>query len=712
MDQLHFVLPLNSPLLRPMDTSTTIATTAITANNNNLVTPTTMNRFQTPPLTAQSAGAPLMNSPYSRMCDQLEHFVDAEIEFTDNLLFNRPLNERNASVDLSPELEKASLSSAMLNNSNTTGTTGNTGNIGMNNNVNIASPPTTSNLPMNESRSLWLGNVDPTVTEQEIRVAFEPFGHIENIRLLPAKECAFVNYLEMDSAVRGRSVMQGKPLGNMILRIGFGKISDNSREGNSNTNTTVNNTNGSRSVWIGNLGPEISSDLLMHHFNSFGPIESCRVLEAKSCAFVNFYSVEAAVTAKSKMNGATIGDSIIKTGNVKETGTVEPKNRAFEPKNKALHPSQVTFASIISGDCDGEESETDSIGSCGDGAQLREYRRQVEATPEEIPEILKRLMKRGDLNDLAVDSYGNILLQKIVERAQPQEQLVIMKSLQGRMVEIAKQKNGTWVIQKLVTCAAEHVQSGTVEELREHTVELLEDQFGNYVIQCVLAAGIDSEDANLKVIVDKIVQNCRKLATGKFSSRALKSILDTSTPSRQKLLVQSLAKESVLLSVDPNGAVVVQWILDSELAGKVGMVTGQLQGRLAQVALTKQGGVIVARIIGSVEDPSHRDAAILELFELGSSDTSPGFNSSKSNYLDSLLAEPSTCSILFKAYQVSKPAIRLRLAEKLRPKLLAVLRDVTGVQDDKLIESFSEKERDEKIPVHLVKMYQELIKKH
>ena len=35
------------------------------------------NRLQTPPLGAQSGGAP-MNSPYSRMYDQLEHFVDVE----------------------------------------------------------------------------------------------------------------------------------------------------------------------------------------------------------------------------------------------------------------------------------------------------------------------------------------------------------------------------------------------------------------------------------------------------------------------------------------------------------------------------------------------------------------------------------------------------------------------------------------------------------
>ena len=660
------------------------------------------------------------------MCDQLEQFVDSEIEATDNLLFNRPLNERNASVDLSPELEKAVMNVASPQN--------------------FSSPQTASNLPTIESRSLWLGNVDPTVTEEEIRLAFQPFGLIENVRLLPAKECAFVNYFDLESAIRGRNSMQGKPLGNMILRIGIGKITENSRElnnqNNNNSNSSSNNNNNnnnnnanyqqfiqsqgqSRSVWIGNLGPEVTSDLLMLHFNVFGPIESCRVLEAKNCAFVNFYSTEAAVIAKIKMNGILIGNSIIKTGNAKDSNTAtivnnNSLNSGFNLSNEPIislmkasnfkpqASTQLTFASIIAS---GEEifGAEESIDI--DGVQLRELRRTVENSPEEIPAILEKLMKARDLKELAVDSYGNILLQKIVERAQGREQILLLNSLKGAVSEIAMNKNGTWVIQKLITTAADFsVQSGIFEELKDRTVELLEDQFGNYVIQCILAAGLPFGDENLKLIIEKIIQNSRKLAVGKFSSRALKSILDSSNLERQKLIAQALAKESVLLSVDPNGAVVIQWILDSELPGKTGLITGQLQGRLAQVALTKQGGVIVARIIGSSDEPNYRDSAILELYELtNDSNVSSSFKSV--GHLDSLLAEPATCSILFKAYQVSKPTIRLRLTEKLRPKLIKILKEITGENDEKVIENYSDRERDERIPVHLTKLYQELIKR-
>lgn len=153
------------------------------------------------------------------MCAQLEEFVETQTEVVDSLLFtakraNLLAVEREATetTQLTPELQKARLgvngprpvplSSTAPSNNN----------------------PTANNAQSTPSRSLWLGNVDPTLTESEIRIAFEPFGPIELVRLLPAKECAFVNYYSLEDALRARTGMQGMPLGNMILRIGFGRI--------------------------------------------------------------------------------------------------------------------------------------------------------------------------------------------------------------------------------------------------------------------------------------------------------------------------------------------------------------------------------------------------------------------------------------------------------------------------------------------------------
>lgn len=73
------------------------------------------------------------------------------------------------------------------------------------------------------SRSLWIGNIDSAQTADELNQLFYKFGTIESIRMLPEKECAFVNYLSLDDALKAREAMQGSRIGNCIVRIGFGK---------------------------------------------------------------------------------------------------------------------------------------------------------------------------------------------------------------------------------------------------------------------------------------------------------------------------------------------------------------------------------------------------------------------------------------------------------------------------------------------------------
>jgi protein JSN1 len=57
-------------------------------------------------------------------------------------------------------------------------------------------------------------------------ISFAPYGDIESLRMLPDKECAFVNYIRAEDAVAARNQMQGGRLGNCIIRVGFGKVRD------------------------------------------------------------------------------------------------------------------------------------------------------------------------------------------------------------------------------------------------------------------------------------------------------------------------------------------------------------------------------------------------------------------------------------------------------------------------------------------------------
>lgn len=69
--------------------------------------------------------------------------------------------------------------------------------------------------------SLWVGNVDSSVTEEMLIELFAPHGHLTNVRCLPEKYCAFVNYKTKEEAGRAMSALQGKQLEGQRLLIKY-----------------------------------------------------------------------------------------------------------------------------------------------------------------------------------------------------------------------------------------------------------------------------------------------------------------------------------------------------------------------------------------------------------------------------------------------------------------------------------------------------------
>ncbi|TPX53560.1 hypothetical protein PhCBS80983_g06262 [Powellomyces hirtus] len=158
------------------------------------------------------------------------------------------------------------------------------------------------------TRSLWIGNIDPTLSPSDLLTLFSPFGPIESLRILPDKECAFVNYIRVEDAIRARDDMQGGRVGNCIVRIGFGKAE------------AINDTQGmqpTKSLWVGNIPPTTDPGELEAMFAAYGAVESARVLTHKNCGFVNFIRLEDAMEARKNMNGKEIGGSVIKIGYAK-----------------------------------------------------------------------------------------------------------------------------------------------------------------------------------------------------------------------------------------------------------------------------------------------------------------------------------------------------------------------------------------------------------
>ncbi|CAO1617864.1 unnamed protein product [Sympodiomycopsis kandeliae] len=202
-----------------------------------------------------------------------------------------------------------------------------------------ASNAGSNNGSQQPTRSLWIGNLGASTTGQELMQAFASYGAIESLRLLPEKECGFVNFVDIEDAVRAREDVMTRLAGrikasgtgpNGTVRIGFGKIDtplDSTQIHPGSSSTTPSAQTGkfrsnspaaghggnlasdrddnmpTRALWVGSIPNTTTPAALLSLFQPYGPIESARVLTHKNCGFINFERVDDAVRARKMLNG-------------------------------------------------------------------------------------------------------------------------------------------------------------------------------------------------------------------------------------------------------------------------------------------------------------------------------------------------------------------------------------------------------------------------
>jgi RNA recognition motif-containing protein len=173
--------------------------------------------------------------------------------------------------------------------------------------------PTVDGGPL--SRSLYLGNLHPETTYHDILPIANRFGAVEYAKIVPAKKCAFLNFVD-DRAAQAfyyNSFQQLNIKGNDI-RLGWAKSSpiappllDHIRSG------------ATRNLFVGNITEGVTEDMLKELFAPFGEFDSIAIMHQKGIAFVNMTSVNAAVTARAGLQGHELGGKPLKINYAKET---------------------------------------------------------------------------------------------------------------------------------------------------------------------------------------------------------------------------------------------------------------------------------------------------------------------------------------------------------------------------------------------------------
>lgn len=152
----------------------------------------------------------------------------------------------------------------------------------------------TQQTPQTPSRSLYFGNVNPSVTYYDICKLANTYGALELIKIVPEKKCAFVNFVKDDEA---EALFNDAQTGNLEL-CGQKAIVGWAKSAPINPEIQQAITEGAtRNLFVAGIGGA-SEHVLSALFLKFGDIENIVCMPRKGFGFVNMTSVKKAIEAK------------------------------------------------------------------------------------------------------------------------------------------------------------------------------------------------------------------------------------------------------------------------------------------------------------------------------------------------------------------------------------------------------------------------------
>ena len=441
------------------------------------------------------------------------------------------------------------------------------------------------------TRALWLGNIPPSTTITSLQAIFLPFGKIDSTRVLVHKNCGFINFENMESAIQAKATLGGKEIfpGAGPVRIGFAK------EPSASIGGTPSNGEAFRSASPDsyNLGPpESQSKRNIDPSNGSMPTNGVQVpnggaaLPVASLAemrdeMLNIVREFGANNQDQAQIANTIDAAIAFTKFEPEISPVP------EPSHTRIH----------------------------DAPKLREIRKRIDnnsVSQTEIEEIAMGMLP--EIAELASDYLGNTVVQKLFEFCSESLKEQMLLQIDPHLAEIGIHKNGTWAAQKIIDVAKVPSQIGViVDSLRPYTVALFLDQYGNYVLQCCLRFGYPWNN----FIFETMISRMWDVAQGRFGARAMRACLEShhATKDQQRLLASAIVLHSVQLATNANGALLLTWFLDTcTFPHRRAVLAPRLVQHLVRLCTHKVAYLTVLKVINQRNEPEARDIILKALF--------------------------------------------------------------------------------------------------
>ncbi|KAH8653233.1 hypothetical protein BGZ60DRAFT_180906 [Tricladium varicosporioides] len=430
------------------------------------------------------------------------------------------------------------------------------------------------------TRALWLGSIPSSTTVSTLMEMFKSHGPIISARVLTHKNCGFVNFERLESAISAKAMMNGKEIfpGAGPVRINFAKPpSPSGTPGHDGTFPSPSPDPFAKGESNAN-GAETTPGVISRPGTAPLTTPSLRDLKSEILSIVGEF-------------GATPDDKV-KINKSLDQAIMYDDFQAEIPPIPESSPNRVH-----------------------DAPKLRDIRKRIDNQSWSAAEIEGIAMDMlPEIAELSPDYLGNTVVQKLFEHCSDDMRDAMLAEIAPHMSEIGIHKNGTWAAQKIIdVCHTPKQMSLICSNLHPYTVPLFLDQYGNYVLQCCLKFGSPFND----FIFEAMLSQMWKIAEGRYGARAMRACLEShhSTKEQQRMLAAAIALHSVQLATNANGALLLTWFLDTcTFPQRRTVLAPQLVPHLVHLCTHKVAYLTVLKVINQKAEPSARDAIYKALF--------------------------------------------------------------------------------------------------
>ncbi|CAJ2510140.1 Uu.00g060400.m01.CDS01 [Anthostomella pinea] len=433
--------------------------------------------------------------------------------------------------------------------------------------------------------ALWLGSIPTSTTTSTLTEMFKSYGTIASARVLTHKNCGFVNFERIDSAISAKASMNGKEIfpGAGPIRINFAKP------------PSASNTPGHDGVF-----PSPSPDPFAKGQDAAGS-NAAGLTTDSAGAVSNPSNVAPALAPLHEMTGDIL--QIVKSFGA----TDEDTYRISHSLQQAIQ-----FNAFVDEIPPIREPTHTRV---HDAPKLRDIRKRIDNQSLSQAEIENMAVDMlPEIAELSSDYLGNTVVQKLFEHCSDDLRDAMLAEIAPHMAEIGVHKNGTWAAQKIIdVCKTPHQMSLIVENLRPYTISLFLDQYGNYVLQGCLKFGSPFND----FIFETMLNRMWDVSQGRYGARAMRACLEShhATKEQQKMLAAAIALHSVQLATNANGALLLTWLLDTcTFPQRRNVLAPQLVPYLVHLCTHKVAYLTVLKVINQKAEADARDTILKALF--------------------------------------------------------------------------------------------------